>query len=198
VASQDHVADHYEGVRYKRPSSVKYHEDTMAQLVKLAPPRGVVLDEGCGRGAFLYFARRRAANVEDYVGIEVSRGRLTHAQRRLKLAGLNHLLVQSDACQLPFAENSFDVVHARPLLHHPSDPEGGVRELQRVLKPGGVDQTRFFGYLAYPLLGLPDLVDFEKLGISRPADGLIHVDHALARLPLIRRRGWDVMMSAHN
>lgn len=244
VATQDRVADHYDGVRYKRPSSVKYHDDTMAQLVELAPPRGVVLDDGCGTGAFLEFARRRAASVERYVGVDVSRGMLNHAQRRLSLAGSNHLLVQGDACRLPFAENSFDVVYARALLHHLPDPASGVREIQRVLKPGGVavvldpnrtlistlprylarrtdhfdddhknfdvdelerlvksaltlDQTRFFGYLAYPLLGFPDLIDFDKLGVSRLADGLIHLDRALGRLPVLRRLGWGVMMSAH-
>src|SRR5688500_8908098 len=45
VETQDRVSDHYAGVRYQRPSSLRYHEDVMAQLVELAPPRGNVLDD---------------------------------------------------------------------------------------------------------------------------------------------------------
>src|SRR4051812_36426349 len=35
VETQDRVSDEYDGVRYRRPSSVRYHEDTMQQLVEL-------------------------------------------------------------------------------------------------------------------------------------------------------------------
>lgn len=243
VETQDHVSDQYDGVRYKRSTSVRYHEDTMEQLVELAPPRGVVLDDGCGTGAFLEFVRRRGTQVEKYVGIDVSRGMLTHAQRRLKQAGGDQLLVQADACRLPFAENTFDVVYARGMLHHLPDPAHGMQEIRRVLKPGGVavvldpnktmismlpryfarrtkhfdedhksfraseleslvksaltlGETRFYGYVAYPLLGFPDLIDFDRLGISRLSEGLMRMDRVLGRLPGIRRLGWGVMMSA--
>jgi ubiquinone/menaquinone biosynthesis C-methylase UbiE len=215
----------------------------MEQLVELAPPRGLVLDDGCGTGAFLEFARRRGARVEKYVGIDVSRGMLEHAQRRLKLAGGDPLLVQADACRLPFAENTFDVVYARGMLHHLPEPAVGMQEIRRVLKPGGVavvldpnetllsrlprylarrtehfdddhksfraselerlvkgaltlGETRFYGYVAYPLLGFPDLIDFDRLGISRLAGGLMRLDRILGALPGIRRLGWGVMMSA--
>jgi ubiquinone/menaquinone biosynthesis C-methylase UbiE len=243
VETQDHVSDHYDAVRYARSTSVKYHEDTMEQLVELAPPRGMVLDDGCGTGAFLEFAARRGTRVDRYVGIDVSRGMLRHAQRRLKQAGGDPLLVQADACRLPFAENTFDVVYARGMLHHLPDPAAGMQEIRRVLKPGGLAvvldpnktlistlprylarrtehfddnhksfraselerlvssaltaiETRFYGYIAYPLLGFPDLIDFERLGISRLATGLMQVDRMLAVLPGIRRLGWGVMISA--
>lgn len=244
VRTQDHVADDYDGVRYQRSASVKYHEDTMDQLVELAPPHGVILDDGCGTGAFLEFARRRGAKVERYVGIDVSRAMLAHAERRLRLAGADHLLVQADACRLPFADDTFDVVYARGLLHHLPEPARGMQEIHRVLKPGGVavvldpnktlisalprylarrtdhfdedhksfsadelerlvrgaltlDQTRFYGYLAYPLLGFPDLVDFDRLGITRLADGLMRLDRLLGTLPGVRRLGWGVFIVAH-
>jgi ubiquinone/menaquinone biosynthesis C-methylase UbiE len=243
VQTQDHVSDDYDGIRYGRSTSVKYHEDTMEQLVQLAPPAGMVLDDGCGTGAFLEFAERRGAQVERYVGIDVSRGMLRHAQRRLKRAGGDQLLVQADACRLPFAENMFDVVYARGMLHHLPDPARGMQEIRRVLKPGGLAvvldpnktlisrlprylarrtdhfdddhksfraselerlvksaltlvETRFYGYVAYPLLGFPDLIDFERLGISRLAGGLMRIDRMLGVLPGIRRLGWGVMISA--
>jgi ubiquinone/menaquinone biosynthesis C-methylase UbiE/uncharacterized protein YbaR (Trm112 family) len=244
VATQDLNADHYNATRYGRTSSVRYHEDTMEQLVELAPPRGTVLDAGCGSGAFLEFARRRGENVERYVGIDVSGGMLAHAAQRLRVDGVSQVLAQADALRLPFDDNTFDVVYARALLHHLPDPHAGVQEIRRVLKPGGsavvvdpnkniisalprvlarytdrfdadhknfaaselaaivgsaldVGETRFFGYLAYPLLGFPDLIDFDRMGISRVATGLIRFDRVLGKVPLVKRLAWGMMMLAH-
>lgn len=244
VATQDHVADQYDQVRYKRASSIKYHEDTMQQLIELAAPRGTILDDGCGTGAFLEFVRRRALPVERYVGIDVSGGMLAHAKRRLDATGDDHVLAQADACRLPFAANTFDIVYARALLHHLPEPALGLREIARVLKPGGLavildpnktlvstlprylarrtdhfdadhknfradeiqrlvtqalnlDETRFFGYLAYPLLGFPDLIDFDRLGIGRLTDPLLALDRKLGTVPGLRRMGWGVMIRAH-
>jgi ubiquinone/menaquinone biosynthesis C-methylase UbiE len=243
VETQDRVSDEYDGVRYQRSSSVRYHEDTMRQLVELAPPRGSVLDDGCGTGAFLEFARRSKTHVERYVGIDVSRGMLGHAARRLALSGQDQILVQADACRLPFADDTFDVVYARALLHHLPDPADGLREIRRVLKPGGtavvldpnktflselpryvarqtkhfdadhknfrveelqrlvgaeltIAETRFFGYVAYPLLGFPDLINFDALGVGRLTDLLIRLDRMLARVPSLRRFGWGVIIAA--
>jgi ubiquinone/menaquinone biosynthesis C-methylase UbiE len=244
VATQDRVADQYDGVRYQRRSSVQYHEDTMQQLVELAAPRGTVLDDGCGTGAFLEFVRRRALRVDRYVGIDVSRRMLAHAKRRLDASGTAHVLVQADACRLPFKAGSFDVVYARALLHHLPEPAQGVAEIARVLKPGGVavvldpnktllstlprylarrtdhfdddhknfradeleglvrasleiDEVRFFGYLAYPLLGFPDLIDFDRWGIGRLTQPLLRLDRKLGSAPGIRRLGWGIMIKAH-
>lgn len=243
VLTQDQVAEHYDGIRYQRSSSIKFHEDTMDQLVELASPRGVVLDDGCGTGAFLEFVERRGARADRYVGVDISRAMLAHARRRLRQKGAPHLLVQADACRLPFPDDTFDVIYARGLIHHLPEPERGMQEIRRVLKPGGVavvldpnktlistlprylarrtehfdddhknfrveelerivksaltlEQTRFFGYFAYPLLGFPDLIDFDRLGISRLAGGLIRFDRLIAQLPGVRRMAWGVMMSA--
>jgi ubiquinone/menaquinone biosynthesis C-methylase UbiE/uncharacterized protein YbaR (Trm112 family) len=247
IETQDRVSDDYAGLRYQRASSVRYHDDTMAQLVELVRPRGTALDVGCGTGAFLEFLRRSASWAGHYVGIDVSRGMLAHAARRLGVSGEDRSsrvhLAQADACRLPFADDSFDVVYARGLLHHLPDPSAGIHEIRRVLKPGGmvaffdpnktvlselprrlargtehfdddhknfraaelerwvsaslsIVEVRFFGFIAYPLLGFPDLIDFERLGIGRLAGPLIRVDRAIGKLPLVRRLGWGVMLSA--
>jgi SAM-dependent methyltransferase len=70
-------------------------------------------------------------------------------------------------------------------------------ELERLVKSAlTLVETRFYGYVAYPLLGFPDLIDFERLGISRLAGGLMRIDRMLGVLPGIRRLGWGVMISA--
>ena len=45
--------------------------------------------------------------------------------------------IQSDAEQLPFSDNIFDIVYSNGVLHHTSDTQGAVAEVYRVLKPEG-------------------------------------------------------------
>ena len=72
-----------------------------------------------------------------------------------------------------------------------------VAELQRIVGAElEIRETRFFGYLAYPLLGFPDLIDFDRLGIGRLARPLMRLDRALARVPGVRRFGWGVILAA--
>jgi SAM-dependent methyltransferase len=45
---------------------------------------------------------------------------------------------RGDACRMPFADNSFDMVHSRAVLHHLDDPAAALMEMRRVLRPAGV------------------------------------------------------------
>jgi ubiquinone/menaquinone biosynthesis C-methylase UbiE len=55
----------------------------------------------------------------------------------LLLRGVDAAFAAGDAERLPFADGSFDVVIANDSLEHFGNPEGALRELARVLKPGG-------------------------------------------------------------
>ena len=58
-------------------------------------------------------------------------------RQHLALHGLRSTLRRADAEELPFADASFDVVYSWGVMHHSERPEAIVREIQRVLKPGG-------------------------------------------------------------
>jgi len=89
-----------------------------------------VLDACCGTGD-LALADRAAGG--DVVGVDFSEAMLARARR--KAPELEW--VQADAAALPFPDESFDVVTVGFGIRNLADLEGGLRELARVLKPGG-------------------------------------------------------------
>jgi ubiquinone/menaquinone biosynthesis C-methylase UbiE len=96
------------------------------------PPGASVLDVGSGLGNV---ARPVALRIPggDVWGIERSEEQLAKAPRDLP----NLQFHQGDAHALPFEAGRFDVVYCRYLLEHVSDPVRVLREMRRVLKPGG-------------------------------------------------------------
>lgn len=91
---------------------------------------GRVLDVGCGTGALLDEMSRNAGEVW---GLDISPEALAFCRQR------GHTrLVQGDAAHLPFRGADFDVVTAIGVIEHLDDDEAFLRELARVLKPGGV------------------------------------------------------------
>lgn len=105
-------------------------------LKHLGDVRGkYLLDLGCGAGEnSVYFASRGAKCVaSDY-----SPGMVEVA---LKLATANQVQVEGrviNAMAIDFPDNTFDIVYASNLLHHIPNPKLTLREMHRVLKPGGL------------------------------------------------------------
>jgi SAM-dependent methyltransferase len=85
-----------------------------------------VLDVGCGNGAYLEM-------IGGAVGLDASEGMLGTARGRA-----SGPLVAGDSVRLPFTGGAFDVVLAAHMLYHVDDRPQAVRELRRVLRPGGV------------------------------------------------------------
>jgi SAM-dependent methyltransferase len=104
------------------------------QSVLGAPPfSGRVLDAGCGEGIDLASVSL-SAPVTAY-GVELSDGGVLATSARIE--GLpNARLIQGNVLSLPFAGAMFDGAYSYGVVHHTIDPEGAVREITRVLKPG--------------------------------------------------------------
>ena len=93
-----------------------------------------LLDLGCGAGEnSVYFALKGArCTATDY-----SRGMI---EKTLSLAAANHVQIDArtmNAMDIEFPADTFDIVYAANLLHHLPDPLAALREMHRVLKPGG-------------------------------------------------------------
>jgi len=94
-----------------------------------------ILEVGCGSAPCARYLARRGATV---VAFDLSTGMLRHARAAAARTGIAVPLVQADACELPFAGASFDLAFsAFGAIPFVADSAGAMREVARVLRPGG-------------------------------------------------------------
>lgn len=96
-------------------------------------PAGRVLEVGVGTGKNLHYHPAGAC----VIGIDLSERMLVEAQRRASRLGRSIELCEMDAQQLAFPEGSFDAAAATFVFCSVPDPVRGLRELGRVVRPGG-------------------------------------------------------------
>lgn len=89
-----------------------------------------VLDVGCGPGLYAHTLARLLPRVR-YYGLDFSAGMLAHHPYQ-------NAIVLGDVQDIPFPDNSFDVVMANHMLYHVPDINRAILEVRRVLKPEGI------------------------------------------------------------
>src|SRR6266851_4309442 len=110
----------------------------IADLAQLRPGE-TVLDVGCGTGTLALVAKERVGATGLVSGIDPSAQLLTRARRKAARRGLEINFQLGVIEQLPFPDQSFDVVLSTLMMHHLPDDlkRQGLAEIARVLKPGG-------------------------------------------------------------
>jgi len=132
-AYYDDFAGWYENERH-----LPYHrmlDDLEVELVERYATGKAVLEVGCGTGLILH---RTAQFARRATGIDLSGGMLARAHRR----GLE--VLQASATDLPIATSSVDVAYSFKVLAHIPDIEGALREMARVVRPGGWVLAEFY------------------------------------------------------
>jgi SAM-dependent methyltransferase len=123
----------------------EYHFDKLHHLLRLVPFDGLggkrVLDVGCGTGVDLVRFARGGARV---TGVDIADSAIALARKNVAQNGLRAELVVADGERLPFADGRFDFVFAHGVVQYTSDGARLVREVHRVLAPGG--EAVFQGY----------------------------------------------------
>lgn len=129
------------------------------KLLKFARirPKARILDVGCGTGLF---ARRLAEEFPQasVVGLDLSEGMLAKAAVNCASVADRVELVKGDSENLPFDDNSFDLVTCIHSFHHYPNQERVVREMYRVLAPDGQamiidgDRDRPWGWLVFDIV----------------------------------------------
>jgi ubiquinone/menaquinone biosynthesis C-methylase UbiE len=102
-------------------------------------PGQQVLDVACGPGIPSLMAAPLVAPHGAVVGIDLAPGMVELAERKAEEAGLTNVTFrEADAEDLPFQNNSFDVVLCNHGLVHTTDRVKALQEMRRVLKKGGI------------------------------------------------------------
>jgi SAM-dependent methyltransferase len=132
-------------VQYKTPQNLTCRAEFNARYgtvswfgwlaQQITPPKGHVLDVGCGPGWFWKSVAGRW-QPQHLTLADISPAMLEAAQARLR-EEFDLSTQQADVTALPFADNSFDDVLAMHMLYHADDPAKALREIARVLRPGG-------------------------------------------------------------
>lgn len=99
-------------------------------------PFGRVLELGAGTG-FFSLNLKVAGLVEEVHVSDLSPGMVEAAKQNAERLGLSIGGDVADAEALPFADDSFDLVVGHAVIHHVPDVEAALREVLRVLRPGG-------------------------------------------------------------
>jgi SAM-dependent methyltransferase len=147
-------------------------------------PGDRVLEIGCGTGNLL-LAAKRARPEAAVVGLDPDLAALARASRKARRRRLAVQLDRGYADELPYADDSVDVVLSSFMLHHvPADQrEAAAREVLRVLRPGGA-------------LHLVDADGADARMRSRGHrhghhdHGAAHGEHGGSALDLLRRAGF--------
>jgi ubiquinone/menaquinone biosynthesis C-methylase UbiE len=130
-------------LRYDKPRERGYHlmiDQIEAKCLEDYLSSGIkILDIGCGTGLIL---ERIKSKVKVKIGIDISRGMLFKAKaRRL-------WVFQSDVLSLPFKDNSFDLVYSFKVLAHVEEIKRAIKEMTRIVRPGGYLVLEFYNRLS--------------------------------------------------
>ena len=96
---------------------------------------GRILDVACGAGQFIEILQDSLGSWEEMYGLDVDDYLL--AEVRHKFSGDRFRFVKGDSQQIPFPDNTFDLVSLSKGLHHISNPELALQEMKRVVNPEG-------------------------------------------------------------
>ena len=119
--------------REKRITSFsKLYNSRLNLIESLYPGKGDLLDIGCGAGFFLNSAKERGWNCH---GLEILPEYIKYAKENF---ALENIRFESLDEPLTYDENTFDVITLWDLIEHLRNPLKSLKQINRVMKPGGL------------------------------------------------------------
>lgn len=132
------IAHSYDFLNHKLSMGIDYgwRKKAIRQLQPFAPKS--ILDIATGTGDFAILAARMLQPVQ-LVGADISEGMMEIGRKKIQTMGLEKVISfkKEDCMNLSFEENTFDAVTAAFGIRNFADLDKGLKEMCRVLKPGG-------------------------------------------------------------
>ena len=152
---------------------VRRHNRKRAEAAGIAPGQRV-LDVVCGVGFDASLLAELVGPAGQVIGVDHSTAMAERATARFATSGLPVVFRTADAHALPFDGGVFDAAWTERVLVHVADPAQVVREMVRVVRPGGTVVIAEADYHAYVIDSLDPAVAGRVL--ARHARGLRHPD----------------------
>jgi ubiquinone/menaquinone biosynthesis C-methylase UbiE len=129
-----------------------------------------VLDCGCGPGS-VTIGLAQAVGHGEAVGVDIEARQVDAARALSRQRGIANAQFQTASVyKLPFADKSFDAVFSQALLVHLAEPVEALKEMRRVLRPGGfagiVDADFGFAIVAPPSAAIDRLMSLLTRGMA--------------------------------
>ncbi len=141
-----------------------------------------VLEIGVGNGSH---AQLLAQHSKSFTGVDITGYAVESTRARMKVFGLKGDIEKMDAEKLGFDDGSFDFIWSWGVIHHSANTPNVLREIRRVLRPGGkaVIMVYYRGWWNYYICGtLEGLVSGNLLKTESLNKSVqLHTDGALAR-----------------
>src|SRR5260370_17269237 len=121
---------------FERVEAHRYAKEWhIPEAANFAAARGLrVLEIGCGLGTD---GAQFALAGANYIGVDLTEASVELARKKFEFAGLRGDFRLPDPQKLDFTADLFHLVYSHGVLHHTPDTKQAVREIHRVLKPGG-------------------------------------------------------------
>jgi ubiquinone/menaquinone biosynthesis C-methylase UbiE len=172
AATYDDAEPHF------RPENREKVRGNLERLRAASGPR--LLDVGCGTGFIIALAKDLFAEIH---GVDVTQAMLDRVDR----AGGNVTLHRCVAERMPFADRYFDAASAYSFVHHLGDYEEVLREVHRVLRPGGVfyidlePNRAFWAAIGAAEAALARFAAAPSDIVRREIDSVLHTDDRVQR-----------------
>ena len=134
----DNIAPTYDVLNHRLSGDIdkRWRRKAIAQLAPFRPQK--LLDIATGTGDFALLAARML-QPQQLIGADISEGMMAVGRQKVQRQGLEKIISfrREDCMQLSFADESFDAVTAAFGIRNFKDLDTCLRELHRVLRPGG-------------------------------------------------------------
>jgi SAM-dependent methyltransferase len=147
--TETYTHGHHESVL--RSHSWRTAENSAGYLLGFLKRRQALLDVGCGPGTITLDLADRVSPGR-VIGIDQKASLISQANELGRRRGITNVTFSTgDVYDMKFVDASFDVVHAHQLLQHLTRPIAALKEMYRVLSPGGIVAVRDGDYGTFAL-----------------------------------------------